>query len=139
MLRDHQATLDELDRDECLRLLATQSLGRLAVSRRLEPPLVVPVNYVVDGANLVFRSGYGTKLRSLAARPVSFQVDWVDPVTRTGWSVLAHGRAREIRQRDAGPRLPEPWMPEDKPYLVRMAIHRVTGRRIVRAEDPVDG
>lgn len=41
--------LEELDRVECLRLLATQSVGRIAVARPRAAPLVVPVNYVLSG------------------------------------------------------------------------------------------
>lgn len=133
MIGGGQTTLVELDRDECLRLLAEQAVGRLAVSQRHRPPLVVPVNYVLDGDRVLFRSGYGTKLRTMAGRRVSFEVDWLDPVARVGWSVLAYGRAAEIRLRDAGPVLPEPWVPDDKPYLVSLQVGAVSGRRIDRA------
>lgn len=130
---DDAGSLEKLDRDECIRLLGTQSVGRIAVARPRESPLVVPVNYVVDDDFLQFRSGYGTKLRALIAGPVSFEVDWSDATARIGWSVLVRGRAEEIRQRDARPPLPEPWVPADKPYLIRIWFQAITGRRILRA------
>ncbi len=133
MSADDARTLEELDRVECLLLLATQSVGRIAVARPRSAPLVVPVNYVLDGDTVTFRSGYGTKLRALTAAPVSLEVDWIDPSLRLGWSVLARGRAREIRLRDACPPLPEPWVPDDKPYLIRIEFGAISGRRIRRS------
>ena len=60
-MTDHLPVLDVLDRRECLHLLATQSVGRLAVATP-EGPLVVPVNFVLDGESIVFRSDRGSKL-----------------------------------------------------------------------------
>jgi nitroimidazol reductase NimA-like FMN-containing flavoprotein (pyridoxamine 5'-phosphate oxidase superfamily) len=122
--------LQVLDRHACLRLLGTEQVGRLAISMPAEGPLVVPVNYTLAGDAVQFRSGYGSKLRRLPSRSVSFQVDSIDDASQTGWSVLVRGRAREIRERDATPPLPEPWTHDDKPYLIRLEIRSVTGRRI---------
>lgn len=123
-------TLVELTRDECLALLATQSVGRVAVAQGLVGPLVVPVNYVVEGASIFFLSGYGAKLRAALFRPVSFQVDAIDPATHTGWSVLVRGRAEEVHRRHAGGSLPTPWATGEKPYLVRIPIRAISGRRL---------
>ena len=56
--------LEELDREECLRLLRSHVMGRLAVALPARAP-VVPVNYAVDGETIVFRSDPGDKLRTL--------------------------------------------------------------------------
>src|SRR5437763_13797599 len=95
MTRTTAAVAVEIDRDECLQLLRSQPVGRVAMTTPDDSPLVVPVNYVVDGEFVVFRSDPGTKLRLLAARPVSFQVDFIDWFHRSGWSVLGRGRAYE--------------------------------------------
>jgi len=50
-----------LDRDECLELLAADGVGRLAVVQA-STPAVFPVNYVLDGEDIIFRSDPGTKL-----------------------------------------------------------------------------
>jgi hypothetical protein len=89
-------TLTELSREECFALLATQVVGRVAVATPGEAPIVIPVNFVLDGDAIVFRSSAGTKLHLLAGNPVSFQVDGVDPNRRRGWSVLAWGKAVEV-------------------------------------------
>jgi hypothetical protein len=130
-----ETILEELSHQECLDLLATRSVGRIAVAQGRQGPLVVPVNYTLDGETILFRSGYGSKLRGVVVRPVSFEVDSIDDATRTGWSVLARGRAEEIHGRHARGGPPDAWVPGDKPYLVRITIRTLTGRRI-RRRDP---
>jgi nitroimidazol reductase NimA-like FMN-containing flavoprotein (pyridoxamine 5'-phosphate oxidase superfamily) len=122
--------VEELDEAECLDLLAGESVGRLAVVVRQGAPLVVPVNFVVDGRSVVFRSGYGAKLRGAVAHPASFQVDSFDPATRTGWSVLAKGRAREVLQREIAHLPLDPWVPDGRLHCVRLDIEVLTGRRL---------
>jgi len=125
--------LDEISRDECLALMATEQVGRLAVNWATGP-LVVPVNFVLTGDTIVFRTGPGTKLRALAARPVSFEVDHIDPDSRTGWSVLARGRAREVSARQFADLPVDPWVPEGKDHWVAIKIVAATGRRISAAK-----
>ena len=50
-----------LDRDQCLRLLAEDEIGRLAVIAG-NTPAIFPVNYALDGDTIVFRTDPGTKL-----------------------------------------------------------------------------
>ena len=121
--------LEPMTRAECFEHLGTQVVGRLAVSRWTGPH-VVPVNFVLDGESIVFRSGPGMKLRSLAARPVSFQVDAIDPRSRTGWSVLARGPAREASRREAAHLNLPTWVTTEKDHWVRMRVAAISGRRI---------
>ena len=123
-------SLQELEPVECRSLLASAHVGRLAVCQRRGGPLVVPVTYASDGERIVFRSAWGTKLRSLALRPVSFQVDAIDQASRGGWSVLAQGRAEEIHSRAASLEPPEPWLGEELPHLVQNTVARISGRRV---------
>src|SRR6187401_2874753 len=53
--------LEVLDRAECLRLLSTATLGRIGVQYGALPT-VLPVNFVLDGCDIVIRTGRGTKL-----------------------------------------------------------------------------
>ena len=103
------ATLEEIDRDECLDLVGSVSVGRIAVALPGGPPFVVPVNYALDGDVVVFRSDPGSKLFALREQPVSFQVDAVDPVRRTGWSVLIQGIAQEVAQDEVEHLVVESW------------------------------
>ena len=126
----NEATLDELDHDECLHLVSSLSVGRVAVAAEGAPPLVVPVNYVLDGEVIVFRSGAGSKLHALRDEPISFQVDLIDPVHHTGWSVLIRGIAYEAAAREVAHLKIEPWPPGAKHHWIRLLPTSVTGRRI---------
>ena len=129
-----RGNLAELSRDECFELLRTQPVGRLAVADDDGPPLVVPVNFVVAGEAIVFRSDPGLKLRLLRRRPVSFQADFVDPFHHTGWSVLAHGTGYEASHWETDHLTLEPWAEGTKGQWVRIAVDDITGRRLSAVE-----
>jgi nitroimidazol reductase NimA-like FMN-containing flavoprotein (pyridoxamine 5'-phosphate oxidase superfamily) len=125
-----------MSREECFQLVASVSIGRVAVNRTAEPPLVVPVNYVLDGEVIVFRSDPGTKLFALRAQPISFQVDVVDAYHRRGWSVLVTGVAYEATPVEVEHLTVESWAGGDKQHWVRVVPDRVTGRRVHLPEMP---
>lgn len=120
---------------ECRRLLARQSVGRLAFVRKGQP-LVMPVNYAVDEDSVVFRTDLGTKLAVVPLRRVGFEVDGYDLEERKGWSVLVQGYATDIT-RHVDPRaralrrLPvTPFASGPREYWIEIRIVRITGRRI---------
>lgn len=129
---DHASSpeLEELSREECFQLVASLSIGRVAVARHDQPPLVVPVNYVLDGEVVVFRSDPGTKVYALREQPISFQVDVVDPYHRAGWSVLITGVAYEATLVEIEHLTIEPWSGGAKQHWIRVLPQVVTGRRI---------
>jgi uncharacterized protein len=133
---DDRTGLEVLGRDECLRLLAAHHIGRVAVIVA-HRPLVFPVNYVLDGETIVFRTDEGTKLfgATESGYLTAFEIDGADATYHTGWSVLAVGRAVPV----TGPtelgllakaRL-RPWAPGDKGHWVRIRPETITGRRIL--------
>lgn len=129
---DDDVFFEPIPRDECLALVAGQRIGRVAVAEHNAAPLVVPVNFVLDGETPLFRTDYGGKFRLavLAERPVSFQVDGVDPGRRAGWSVLLCGQAVEVDPAEVE-RLPvQPWAPGRKDHWVRIVPSQISGRRI---------
>jgi nitroimidazol reductase NimA-like FMN-containing flavoprotein (pyridoxamine 5'-phosphate oxidase superfamily) len=134
---ESDASLQELTRSECLELAADRRIGRLAVAMREGSPLVVPVNYVLDGEVVIFRTAPGSKLTALGERPVSFQVDEIDIAHRTGWSVLIQGVAIEMSAPPVGTEI-ESWAPGDKDHWVRIIPASITGRRIAVPAWPVD-
>jgi nitroimidazol reductase NimA-like FMN-containing flavoprotein (pyridoxamine 5'-phosphate oxidase superfamily) len=129
-------TLVELDQNECYTLMSTQAIGRLAVAAPGEAPLVVPVNFVLDGEVIVFRSDVGTKIRLLRQGPVAFEVDFIDWHHRTGWSVLARGVAYEATAREVEHLNLEPWVTGEKRDWIRIVVSEVTGRRLDRIDLP---
>ena len=132
------AEVEVLGRDECLRLLATVPVGRVAVAEPDEGPLVVPVNFLLVDQRIVFRTDFGTVFRQavLSEQPVSFQVDAIDVASRTGWSVLVRGRATEVGDWEASGLPLRPWARGPKEHWVQLAAGSVTGRRLVLPELP---
>jgi nitroimidazol reductase NimA-like FMN-containing flavoprotein (pyridoxamine 5'-phosphate oxidase superfamily) len=120
--------LTELDEDECWRLVAGLEIGRIAVTSSGLAPMVVPVNYVLDGKAVVFRSGAGSKLTAMLDGPASFEADFIDPVHRSGWSVLIEGAVEEIDAADLGHLRLQPWAGGPKPHWLRLVPMLVTGR-----------
>lgn len=129
-----------LERDECLDLLAGQPVGRLAFVLAGRP-MVLPVNYAMDGDNVVFRTGAGSKLATALRRigVVAFEIDGWDEETRTGWSVLAQGSLDGVLDLTEMARLDHlglaPWLDSRRPHWVRLTIERVSGRAIERVAD----
>lgn len=127
-----QRVIEDLDREECLRLLATQTVGRLAVSEPGGSPHLVPVNYALLRDSVVFRSVPGTKLRLLVHEPVTFEVDSWDGARGTGWSVIVSGLAyeasdREMEVEDVSLR---PSVESQTSRWVRLMPTSITGRRV---------
>jgi nitroimidazol reductase NimA-like FMN-containing flavoprotein (pyridoxamine 5'-phosphate oxidase superfamily) len=136
---DDDALVD-LSREDCLRRLAAFSVGRLAVSLPGEPPLVLPVNYVLDDEVVVFRSDLGHKLFVLRDHTeASFQIDEIDPFHRTGWSVLVQGHAYEAVPSEVGHLRLRPWAGGRKERWIRLVPARITGRTIRLPEPYLDG
>ena len=133
-----ESDLEQLSRQECLALLAERGVGRLAVAAPGAAPYVMPVNYLLDGEVVVFRSGVGAKLRTLRGTPVSFQLDDIDPTHRTGWSVLVRGRAYEATHWEIDHLDLTAWAPGEKSHWVRVVPDNITGRRIRRQDGFVD-
>lgn len=126
----------EIGADECRRLLAEATLGRLAVLVDGRPE-IYPVNHVFDPASgcVTFPTGRGTKLRAALGWPyVGFEVDGLDPDGTGGWSVLVVGRAEEITDpeqvRTLAARRQVLWVAGPAVHWLRIVPVTVTGRRI---------
>lgn len=132
--------LGRLDRDECLALLSSRSVGRLAYVARAGVPDIVPVNYVVAGDQILIRTGSGPKLQAAErAETVAFEIDDVDEDTHSGWSVVVTGQltvvpAHQVLAADS----PVPWATGPRRHVMRLQLGRVTGRRL-RGSSPDDG
>jgi nitroimidazol reductase NimA-like FMN-containing flavoprotein (pyridoxamine 5'-phosphate oxidase superfamily) len=132
--------LEVLPREECLRLVTSAHIGRVAISVDALPA-VFPVNYVVDDGRIVFRTAEGTKLDAATANAVvAFEVDSVDPIYHTGWSVLVQGLAREItdpRALERARKLPlRPWANHGRDRFVQVSTDVVSGRRLSQPPAP---
>lgn len=131
--------LEWIHREECLRLLASNEVGRIVVVEG-GGPLIFPVNYALDGENILFRTDDGAKLQRGPGRTACFEVDEIDRATHTGWSVVVVGRLDEVTPMD-GPDYTramdlaaESWAGGPKDHLLRLVSSRITGRRIPRRD-----
>ena len=125
--------MNELSEAECWSLLRAGEVGRLAISIANYPD-IFPINYVVDGNTIVFRTGAGTKLAaSVLGQGVAFEIDGYDPMAGDAWSVVVKGRARQVEQMmeyfEAEDLPLFPWHAAPKPDIVRIEPDEVTGRR----------
>lgn len=132
----------ELERDECLRLLAASNFGRLAVSMGEGAPVIRPVNYVFDdrAQSVVFRTARGSKFHALVhSARAAFEIDGTDSAARAGWSVIIVGVTEEITNPSEIRRLEglglEPWAPGAKPHWIHIRAWTVSGRQIVPAPE----
>src|SRR5687768_15838435 len=99
------AGLEVLDRAECRRLLEAGGVGRVALSG--DPPVVRPVNFVLDGDRIVIRTGPGALWRAASPRTLTtFEVDGVRNADHRGWSVIASGRLSAVDPDDRVLRMP---------------------------------
>lgn len=126
--------LVELSADDCWELLHSQPVGRLAWNGT-RGPIVLPVNFTVSEDGIDLRThAYSAAAREVDDSPVSFQADQVDPVTRTGWSVLVHGRAAidwAFGRVDA-PEI-DVWPSGPKPLRLHLEVLEISGRRLTDA------
>lgn len=124
-----------LPREECLRLLASNSFGRLSVA--MDSPVIRPVNYAFDdrSQSVVFRTADGSKFHAMLVNGnAAFEIDGIDPDSRTGWSVIIVGMTEEVTKPAEVRRLDrlgvETWTPGHKAHWMRIRAWTVTGRRI---------
>ncbi len=140
MSQRHQ--LEVIDREECLALLGTVRVGRLAFTE-MALPAVQPVNFRLYHGDVVIRVAGGGKLAAATTRAVvAFQADNLDPELRTGWSVTVVGHADHVTNVDelvdlSGTWL-EPWADGKREQFVRIRTEKVTGRRLLDHVSPVD-
>lgn len=126
----------ELDRQECLRLLAKVPVGRI-VHTRQALPAVLPVNFGldVDGAVLLRTSSASELTRAVDGVVVAFEADEIDAATHSGWSVVVTGSANVVTERGEHERLmrtgPRSWAPSPMEVFVRIEPELVTGRELV--------
>jgi uncharacterized protein len=130
---DH-AGLETLSFETCLRLLASVPVGRVGFVADGEVQ-VLPVNHLVDGQDVIFRTARGSKLSATEGqRPITFEADDYDEQTHSGWSVVVNGRAEPVDEDAELDRLDRtglrPWVSNvERPYWIRIRPTSVTGRR----------
>jgi transcriptional regulator with XRE-family HTH domain len=126
--------LATLSTDECRALIQPGGVGRMLFVEAGRGPVAIPVNYRMDGDDVVFRTVGEMRLDSLRHGSVSFDVDHLDEALAEGWSVLLTGTASVITEPgelDCVQSLGiEPWAGGDRQTYIRLRVSQVTGRAI---------
>ncbi|QGG41990.1 pyridoxamine 5'-phosphate oxidase family protein [Aeromicrobium yanjiei] len=128
----------EISQDECLELMATTTVGWLAFVDA-EGQQLLPVNFVLHGQDVYFRTMSGSAISSLADGhdDVAFAVDHHDDIYQKGWDVMARGTTARVDDPDlvaqvaAGAR-PRPWAPGERDVLIVLRPSVISGRRVRR-------
>jgi nitroimidazol reductase NimA-like FMN-containing flavoprotein (pyridoxamine 5'-phosphate oxidase superfamily) len=135
----------ELTEDECWRLLASASIGRVVFTYHAMPA-IRPVNHLIDGRKIIIRTHLGAAIASRATEQssdsqgktcgsvVCYEADELDPVRHTGWSVIATGLARLVADPADIARYAtavEPWIAGDMNQVVAIEPQIISGIRLV--------
>ena len=121
--------------EECERLLADRSIGRIALMSAGEP-LILPLLFQYVRGTIVFRTAPGEKLDAVWQNAAAaFEIDDWDASNRTGWSVLVRGQTETVNDDAQIAELErlglEDWVPDSQPTTwVRIRPVEITGRRI---------
>jgi nitroimidazol reductase NimA-like FMN-containing flavoprotein (pyridoxamine 5'-phosphate oxidase superfamily) len=132
-----------LDEAECLRLISSAKVGRLAYLGRYGPT-ILPVNFAMHEGTIVFRTAHDSPtdedLRTGIADAeykVAFEIDELNPTSRDGWSVLVQGSVHHVTSEAERASLlgagVEPWVGGARELFLRIRPTRITGRRIRKA------
>jgi uncharacterized protein len=138
-LATDRAGLEILHLGDCFLLLKSVPVGRVGFTARGEV-VILPVNFLIDGQDVVFATGAGSKLSCVeVGHYVGFEADAYDPATKTGWSVVVNGFAEIVDSDQEAARLAGlgmvPWGGGEiqERVWVRIRPTSVSGRRIPAA------
>ncbi len=125
--------IENLSASTCWALLRTVPIGRIALPG-IEDIEIFPVNYVVDGSSIVFRTAPGTKRTLIGdGARCSFEADHIDVGEQLVWSVVLKGSVRPVVGHDAiiatFDMAVSTWQAGPKPTYIRLKPQVVTGRR----------
>ncbi len=127
--------LTDLDREECLELLAAKSVGRIAYAVDYGAR-ILPVNYVLADGSITFRTVPDGQIFHHALNSMcAFQIDDTDEFFESGWSVVAIGRLELATGHDFDHmrygKLPQPWATGSRYMFVRLPCTQLSGRRVI--------
>lgn len=134
--------LEMLSEPEALALLATVPLGRMVYSDRALP-FVAPVSFILDGPDIVIRTGRRSNLATHGpGNIVAFQVDDIAVSTGSGWTVVVTGRLQLVHDAIEIARLGtlklQSWAPAASDRYLQLRPELITGQRIPAAPSASD-
>jgi nitroimidazol reductase NimA-like FMN-containing flavoprotein (pyridoxamine 5'-phosphate oxidase superfamily) len=131
--------VEVLTDEQCVTRLSQQRIGRVSVTKDALP-VIVPVNFVTDGASVFFRTRqHGLLARACDSNVVAFEVDEFSVAADAGWSVLVVGVARLLTASDQLRALTlglTAAAGDDCDQFVQLQMERISGREIAMASMP---
>jgi uncharacterized protein len=136
-------TLEQLSREECLRLMGQVPVGRIVYTRQALPAVEL-VNFAMDDGDIVIRTDASGKLAAATRGVVvAFEADSVDIASHEGWSVTVVGYSRAVTDGQETRRLEQggldPWAPGKRDHFIRISPQIVNGRRVAARQLAGDG
>jgi len=127
-------TLENLSREECLRLVGQVPVGRIVYTRQALPAVEL-VNFTMSNGDIIIRTDASGKLAAATrGAVVAFEADSVNGAAHAGWSVTVVGYseavtdAEEVRQLERVGLVP--WAPGKRDHFIRISPTIVNGRRL---------
>ncbi len=128
-----KAHLRDIPRDECLEMLDSRQVGRIAFTD-LDGLVVLPVNYSMHDGAVYIATLPSSRLSAHATEgAVAFEVDEVDEFNEVGWSVVVRGRVAMVpfAELPDAKDMPYPWPEGPRLLVLRIDPTQVTGRRLI--------
>ncbi|MEQ7127408.1 pyridoxamine 5'-phosphate oxidase family protein [Actinopolymorpha sp. B11F2] len=127
-----------LNRSECLRLLASATVGRVLFTH-MSLPTAHPVTFVLDGNAVIFQTKDGSTLaEAVDNRVVSLEVDEVDIEQKRRWWINVIGNSHTVTDPAETDRLSGlpllPWGSGEHQHFVRIKAQAIQGWRLRPAE-----
>jgi uncharacterized protein len=129
---------EAIGRKQCLDLVESNHLGRVAW-QAADLPQILPVTYAMHQGSIYFRTTPDGILSELAQPTrVALEVDELDQQTRSGWSIVLHGRTSAVSEPDALADLWAadslvPWASGNRTLFICIRPDRVSGRVVRRS------
>ncbi|MER7246891.1 pyridoxamine 5'-phosphate oxidase family protein [Kribbella sp. NPDC000426] len=130
-LRPTAPVLEPMRTDECITLIRSATVGRIAY-RGVDELVVIPVNYCYRDELIIFRTAADSAVAQYDLEPIAFELDLFDEGMQDGWSVLVNGTVRPATEpeiRTAHDHV-EPWAGGTRETYLAIEPRRITGRRI---------
>jgi uncharacterized protein len=133
-LRRAPSRFVELSENECIKLLAEQTVGRIGFMTP-DGPQILPVSYQYRFGSVIFRTSPAGALAGLTQRTsVAFEVDKVDERGRSGWSVLVLGFAEAMVHNyllaSTWETSPVPWADGTRNLFIEIKPRKISGRSV---------
>lgn len=128
---------------DSLRLLSSHEVGRVVYTDG-GLPAVTPVNYAYDDGHVVIRTAEVSRLaRKVPRTIVAFEVDEVDRLARSGWSIVVTGPCEIVTDEAKLAHIAtlglDPWLAGERNLVLQIAATIVTGYEIAEDGRTADG